>query len=124
MFTLKRRLLSVAKNSRLQVMGFVFLAISMGQQANADPIGVAGTVGNLDVVGSGGNAPGNYDFRIFLTTNQVICNGQTWAYINATDANYGALVASILEAKATCGVVTLYVNPVGAYCQLAFVIIN
>jgi hypothetical protein len=123
MFTLKRRLLSMVKSSRFQVMSFVFLVISMGQQANAQT-GVAGTVGNLDVIGSGGGAPGNYDFRIFLTTNQVICNGQTWAYINTADANYNVLVASILSAKATGGVVTLYVNPVGAYCQLAFVVIN
>jgi hypothetical protein len=124
MFTLKPRRLSVFNNAKLQVMSFLLLAASTGQLANADPLGVAGYVGNLDVVGSAGGAPGNYDFRIFLTTNQVICNGQTWAYINATDANYNALVASILAAKATGGIVTLYVNPVGAYCQLVFVIIN
>ena len=124
MFTLKRRLLSVLKTFTLQLMSFVLLAISTGQQANADPLGVAGYVGNLDVVGSAGGAPGNYDFRIFLTTNAVICNGQTWAYINATDGNYNALVASILAAKTTGGIVTLYVNPVGAYCQLVFVVIN
>jgi hypothetical protein len=124
MFELKRRLLSVARNARLHVMSIGFVLASMGQQAIATPTGVAGYVGNLDVVGSGGGAPGNYDFRIFLTTNEVICNGQTWAYINTNDGNYSALVASILSAKATGGIVTLYVTPVGAYCQLAFVVIN
>jgi hypothetical protein len=58
--------------------------------------------------------PGNYDFRVYFATGEVICNGVIWAYLNTADANYSALAASILMAKAVGSPVTLYFDQVGA----------
>lgn len=71
-------------------------------------IQVSGVVGNTQVVGSGGGAPGNYDLRVFFTSNSVMCDGQAWAYINIKDSNYSALVASIMFAKTTGETVVLW----------------
>src|SRR6185312_14378947 len=57
-----------------------------------------GQVGAIEIVGSGSGAPGNFDFRVYLIGGSVICNGQTWAYVNTTDVNYNAIVANILSA--------------------------
>jgi hypothetical protein len=111
------------KITKFHLLGLVLLSVLISLPARA-VTGVAGQVGNIEIIGPGGGAPGNYDFRVFLTTGGVICNGQNWAYLNTGDANYSALVASILSAKALGSTVTLYVNLVGAYCQLAYVVID
>jgi hypothetical protein len=99
------------------------ILLLVAQQASA-ATGVAGQVGNIETVGSGGGASGNYDFRVFLATGEVICNGQNWAYLNTSDANYSALVAHVFLAKGLGLTVTLYVNQVGPYCQLAYLVTN
>ena len=102
----------------------LFALIVVGGTAQAF-IGVTGTIASLLIVGSGSGAPGNYDLRVFLSGNVVVCNGQPWAYINTTDANYNAITAAAMTAKATGGTVTLYVSQDGAgYCQLAYIMIN
>jgi hypothetical protein len=81
-----------------------------------------GTVGAVSVVGSGGGAPQNYDFRVSLTGNPVICNGQTWAYVNIADANYDEIIANILSAKTLAATVTLYWTQVSTgYCQITMI---
>jgi hypothetical protein len=81
----------------------------------------AGTIGNITIIGSGSGAPGAWDFRVYLTGSPVICNGQTWAYINSTDANYAAITANLMEARALGAVVQLYwVQTSDGYCQIAW----
>jgi hypothetical protein len=126
MCLLRQRVLVTVKSAQFYLLGLIVVSVLVAQQSNA-ATGVAGQVGNVEIIGSGGGAPGNYDFRVFLTTGGVICNGQNWAYINtgtAGDANYSALVSSVLLAKSLGSTVTLYVNPVGSYCQLAYMVIN
>jgi hypothetical protein len=114
---------SVMKIRKFHLLSLVVLSVLISQPARA-VTGVAGQVGNLEIIGSGGGAPGNYDFRVSLTSGGIICNGQNWTYINTSEANYSALVASILSAKTLGLTVTLYVDPVGAYCHLDYLVIN
>ncbi|HZT01163.1 MAG TPA: hypothetical protein VFA39_02725 [Steroidobacteraceae bacterium] len=82
---------------------------------------VQGQIGLLEFVGGGAGAPGNFDFRIFLIGNPVICAGQTWTYINGTEANYNTLVAATLSAKASGGAVTLHVDPdTQGFCHIEY----
>jgi hypothetical protein len=105
------------------LLGLIGISLLISHPANA-VTAIAGQVGNIETVGAGGGASGNYDFRVFLATGEVICNGQNWAYLNTTDANYSALVAHVFLAKGLGLTVTLYVNQVGAYCQLAYLVTN
>jgi hypothetical protein len=120
---LTKWVLAMSKRTQFHLLLLVLLSVLIAQPVRA-ATGVTGQVGNIEILAPGGGAPGNYDFRVSLTTGDVICNGQNWAYLNTTDANYSALVASILSAKALGGTVTLYGNVVGMYCQLAYVVIN
>ncbi len=98
----------------------ILLCLSDNAWAFIGPI--TGTVGTLEVIGSGAGAPGNLDFRFYLAGNPVICNGQPWAYINTTDANYSALVSSLMLAKSLGSTVSFYVNQDSqGYCQLAYI---
>jgi hypothetical protein len=73
-------------------------------------------------MGSGAGAPGNFDYRFFLVGNPTVCNGQQWAYINITDANYTALVSGLMLAKSLGSTLTFYVNQDSqGYCQLAYI---
>jgi hypothetical protein len=86
---------------------------------------IGGQVGTVETLGSGAGAPNNLDFRIYLVGNPVICNGNSWAYINTTDANYQALVANLLTAKAAGFSVTLAISQDGSgYCQIAYMFMN
>ncbi len=59
--------------------------------------------------------------RVYLAGNPVICNGQPWAYVNMSDANYSAITAGILAAKASGGVSTIYgTQDSQGYCQLTW----
>jgi len=122
MRSLTRWVLEIPKSTHVQVLGLIIASLLMSQSARAGSI--AGQVGIIATVGSGAGAPGNYDFRVYLATGEVICNGMNWAYLNTTDANYSALVASVLMAKGVGSAVTLYFNQVGAYCQLSWLTIN
>jgi hypothetical protein len=83
---------------------------------------VSGQIGSTETVGTTGGAPGNYDFRIWLASGAVICNGQNWAYVNVSDANYATIVASTMTARATGITVTLAVTQDAAgYCQLSYI---
>jgi hypothetical protein len=110
------------KSTKFYLLGVVAVSALISQSASAAD--VVGQVGTVTIVGSGANAPGNYDFRVTLATGAVICNGQNWVYVNTTDANYSAIVASVLSAKALGSTVTFFYNPVGNYCQLTFMAIN
>jgi len=81
---------------------------------------VQGYVGVTEVIGSSGGAPGNFDFRIHLTGDTVICNNQVWAYVNTTDVNYSSMVANILAAKVAGWPVTMAITQTSSgYCQLS-----
>jgi hypothetical protein len=82
---------------------------------------ITGQIAALLTVGSASGAPGNYDFRVFLVGNPVICNGQSWAFLNVTDSNYNSIVANILSARASGAIITLNWVPVSNYCQIGSV---
>ena len=104
------------------LLAAVSLLACLGDNAWAYVGPITGTVATLEVVGSGGGAPGNGDFRFYLAGNTIICNGQTWAYINTTDVNYAALVSSLILAKSLGSTVSIYVNQdSNGYCQLAII---
>lgn len=86
------------KITRFYLLGIIAVAAVISQSASAAD--VVGQVGTVTMVGSGANAPRNYDFRVALTNGATICNGQNWVYVNATDANFSALVAGVLSEKA------------------------
>jgi hypothetical protein len=78
-----------------------------------------GQIGTALVVGSAAGA--SQDFRVYLAGNPVICNGQTWAYVNTGDYNYNAIVANILAARAVGATITLYwVQQTNGLCQISF----
>jgi hypothetical protein len=106
--------------------GFFVAMILISQQASATCCSVVnGQVGTVEPIGSGAGAPGAYDFRVYLIGNPVVCNGNTWAYINTTDANYQALVASLLMAKAIGSSVSFAIAQDSAgYCQLAYMSVS
>jgi len=86
---------------------------------------VQGYVGVTEVIGSSGGAPGNFDFRIHLTGDSVICNNQVWAYVNTTDVNYSSMVANILAAKAAGWPITMAITQTSSgYCQLSWLQIS
>jgi hypothetical protein len=80
-----------------------------------------GLIGSVEVVAAPSGAPGNFDFRITFAGSPVVCNGQTWAYINISDPNYQATVANILSARAMN--LPVYISWVqnGSYCQIGFI---
>jgi hypothetical protein len=83
---------------------------------------VSGQIGSTETVGTSGGAPGNYDFRIWLASGAVICNGQNWAYVNVSDGNYAAIVASTMTARAMGTTVTIAVTQDAlGYCQLSYI---
>ena len=90
------------------------LAQSSGQSS--------GQIGSLFTVASGGGAPGNYDFRVYFVGSPVICNGQTWAYIDINDVNYAAIMANILAARASGATVLLnWTQQANGNCQINFI---
>jgi hypothetical protein len=96
----------------------LFVAIS---PALAEDV-VSGKVRMVEGVGSGGSAPGNYDFRVYLQDQSTICAGAIdpgWGYINLTDANYKVLVSMVMMAQATGKTLTLYSKKSDSgYCQI------
>jgi hypothetical protein len=99
--------------------------LCLGAFGSAHATAVQGQIGNLFVVAAAEGAPGNYAFRVFFATNAVMCNGQNWAYINSTEPNYGALVASILFAKQAGAFTTLdVIQDDAGYCHIGFIVVQ
>jgi hypothetical protein len=70
---------------------FLIATLSLvGASGPAHALGTpsSGQIGTILVVGSADGAPGVEDFRVHLAGTPIICNGNTWAYINTTDVNY------------------------------------
>ena len=85
---------------------------------------VTGSIVTIDEVANG---PGNYDTRIYLGGSPVMCSGSaaTWAYLNVSDPNYSAVVASLMMAKVTRSQVTVYTNrDSGGYCHIGYLSIT
>lgn len=85
---------------------------------------VNGTIIQLDGLGSTGGAPGNFDFRIYISGGPLMCTGAAqsgWAYVNSTDANYKALVSMLLTAYVMGKNVTVYSNLVNSECQIGYI---
>jgi hypothetical protein len=119
---LPQRVFAVMKSTQSYLLAFIAVSVLISQPARAGS--VVGQVGVIEAIGSGAGAPGNFDFRVFLATSAVICNGQNWVYINIGDANYNVLVAFALSAKSLGSTVTLYFNQVGSYCQLTYMLVS
>lgn len=100
---------------------FTALVLCIAAGAAHAATAVQGQIGGLEIVGAGGGAPGNFDFRITLSGSPVICGSQTWAYINSTEANYSALVAAALAAKTAGNTVVLHVDEDSqGYCHVDY----
>jgi hypothetical protein len=82
---------------------------------------ITGQVGSITALAAGAGAPNSYDFRVTLVGGPVICNGQNFAFLNEPDANYVAIVANVLSARAMGVPVTLIwtQTPTG-YCQIDY----
>ena len=106
---------TMTMSALIRVLCLLVSAMLVARPAAAE-VQAQGQVGSYTV----GAFAGSYDFRIFLATGGVVCNGYNWAYINTTDANYQALVAVVLSAKALGQTVILGVNVDGGtgYCHL------
>jgi hypothetical protein len=82
-------------------------------------------VSSVWAYGSGGGAPGNYDFRVYLSGYPVVCDGQTWGYVNVSDANYNVIAASVLSAKAAGYSITMYIaEDANGYCHIDAMLLN
>ena len=103
----------------------LFLGLSIVSATHADSFTPSGTVGTIKILSGMNGAPGNYTFRVFLTGNPTLCgNTNTWAYVNASDVNYAAIVAGVLSAKASGYTISLGVTPDSlGYCQIGTVYI-
>jgi hypothetical protein len=111
---------AVLKSTRglLLALGCIIGCISTAYATSGSSVG---QVGVAETIGSAGGAPGNFDFRVYLLGGPVICNGQIWAYVNSTEANYNAIVANILSARASGASVTLNWNQDGSgYCHISY----
>ena len=85
---------------------------------------VYGSIVTIDEVANG---PGNFDTRIYLAGGPVMCSGSTltWAYLNVSDPNYSAVVASLMMAKVARSQVTVYTNrDSGGYCHIGYLSIT
>lgn len=84
-----------------------------------------GKIAQIRGVGGLGGAPGNYDVRVYLDGQSMLCPGATdpsWGYINISDPNYKALLAMLLMAQASGKAVTLYTNKdATGYCQIGYI---
>jgi hypothetical protein len=73
-------------------------------------------------MGAGAGAPNQYDFRVTLVGAPVICNGQTWAYVNQNDVSYDAIMANILQARAMgVGITLTWTQSSTGYCYIDYV---
>lgn len=86
---------------------------------------VSGKVVRVESIGSVGQAPGNYDFRVYIENQSVVCSGTadtSWGYVNVTDANYKGIMATILTAYTAGKTVTIFSNKnASGYCQIGYV---
>ena len=94
------------------MLGFAALpGVSLGQ--------VSGVVTQVDAsVGTGAS------FKVYLPVTSA-CSGSpyNWAYVNSVDANYNAIVATLLAAKAQGSTVTIYATADSGtnYCHISVV---
>lgn len=79
---------------------------------------VAGTIAQIDIADGT-----NFGFRVTLSSGPVMCTGgATWAYLNDSDSNYKAFIATLLLAKAAGRQVTVYTTNSGAYCHIGYIV--
>ena len=124
MLSLTPRIFAGLKGTRFHLLGSMFALLLTAQLASAFTE-TTGQVGAVEIVGSGASAPGNYDFRVYLVGTPIICNGEPWVYINTNDANYNALVASILTAKSLGSTVNFFwTQASNGFCQLDYIVVN
>lgn len=93
------------------------------QSAYAWDGAASGMIENYSVVVG---EPGNRESRIELSGFPTLCvGGSTWAYANNSDANYQALVAAIMSAKAQGISVVIYTNKDASnYFHIGYVVVS
>jgi hypothetical protein len=113
----------------MKLQRFVAMACLVASaQAFANGTPSTGTIWRMDAVGSAGSAPGNADTRVYLNGVSTFCPGSpdpSWAFINANDANYKGVLATLMMAYATGKSVTIYAVPaqIGTttFCQISWI---
>ena len=109
----------------------ILLAITVLGQCSLATADTArsGRIVRMDAVAAAGGAPAGFDTRVYLDGISDLCPGateSTWAYINANDANYKGVLATLLLAYATGKAVVIYSNPIqvsqgGVFCQIKWI---
>jgi hypothetical protein len=102
----------------------VALVLCCSQGAFAWDGVVRAKVATVDVVGSAGGAPSNYDLRLSLEGGPTMCGASTpnWAYANISDVNYRAMVALMLTAQSTGKSVEVYsYRDAAGYCRVGYI---
>jgi len=63
---------------------------------------------------------GNYGFRVYFLNVSTMCTGDSsgFAYIEPTNANYGAFVGALLSAYSMRKSVTVLTTLTGSYCRI------
>ncbi|MDR7050150.1 hypothetical protein J2X54_002631 [Duganella sp. 3397] len=72
----------------------------------------------------GANAGANFDIRVTLAPGVAACGAGTvdWVYLNTTDYNYKAMLATLMMAQSMDKTVTIYSTKVaGQYCNIGWI---
>jgi len=94
-------------------------ATAMAAAAHAQPWdgAITGKVGTIDVAQAN-----NFAFRVSIGGQAMCTNGPSWAYVNATDANYKAYMSLIMLARSMDKPVVVFsTKDPNGFCQIGFV---
>jgi hypothetical protein len=110
----------LTKHRLAVVLGLATVLGAVGEAQAAGTL-ITGQIGEILVLGAADGAQGVADFRVYLSGSPTICNGYTWAYVNASDYNYQAIVADILTARSAGATVSLYwIQQSNGFCEISY----
>ncbi len=101
------------RNLSILLVGFLYMISAQCWDGSQ-----TGTVTQIDVTDGG-----NFGVRVYLSSGVVMCTGSTnyWGYLNSTDSNYSAYIATIMTAKATGARLTIFTTNVNGFCHIGYV---
>ena len=118
------------QTTTIRLMSGLALAslLTLAQPAYADTE-VTGTVLKIMTVSSFSGAPGNGDLRVTLNGVSTVCPGAadpTWGFINANDANFKGIMATVALAYSlgkpiVVGSKLETIPNAGSYCGITYI---
>ncbi|WP_229954374.1 hypothetical protein [Parasphingorhabdus litoris] len=83
---------------------------------------ITGNVTQIDLTETGQN----FGFRVYLEGRPVICTGgPDWAYLNANEDNYQAIVSALMLAYSSGKTVVLYTNrDASNKCKIGYITVR